>query len=423
MQGEEQETAAAYRVALILAAATLAFWSFGHRLYGSLLPGLADALSLSSADTGIARAAVVIGYFFMALPAAFISRNFGYKLGVLAGLGILAVGMFLFHPAVEHKSVAYIVMAAIVIGSGLALIEFTTAPLLIVLGPLKSAIQRVNFAHLVSALGTVTGVLLGDHILQQAMGKTGSVLSQSLMLPMASVGVAAIALAFFFELANFPAVASARVASDDSTWASFGPPLRLPRFRLGVAAQFLALLSEVTVAGYAIRYDLTALPSLTPQIMHAWFVWGMAAFVAGRFVGSVLMFRIEPMLLLILFSLGCMLCSAVSVFAPGLAGIYGVVGASFFLSIQFPTIFAHTIRDLGEMAKSGTAITMFVAFSGTGLVGLAVYLLTMHATYLTMVVPCLGNAGIAVCALSMRRAELAEHQTAAAAAERQPLPV
>jgi len=405
MQGQQQESVGAYRLALVLAIVTLSFWAFGHKLYSALLPGLSSGLSLSAADTGIARAAVVIGYFLMALPAAFISRNFGYKVGMLFGLGTLAVGMFLFHPAIENKSVAYIVMAATVIGSGLAIIEFTVAPLVVALGPKKSAIQRMNFAHFFSALGIVIGAAASERILHDALGKTGDLLGRSLLMPMASVGVIAIALAFFLEIANFPAVASARVTASDNTWASFRLPLRSHRFRLGVLAQFLALFAQVTLAGYAVRYSLAVMPAWTPQIAEAWLFSAMLAFVAGRFVSCVLMFRVEPLLLLMVFSFAGMLCAATSLLVSGIVGVYGVVAASFFIAMQFPTIFAHTIRDLGDMAKSATSIVMFVAFSGTGLVGLIVYALTQHAVRLTMLVPLICCAGIVACVIAIRRME------------------
>ncbi len=38
-------------------------------------------------------------YFTLAIPASFINRRFGYKTGVLTGLGVAAVGGLLFFPA------------------------------------------------------------------------------------------------------------------------------------------------------------------------------------------------------------------------------------------------------------------------------------------------------------------------------------
>jgi hypothetical protein len=38
-------------------------------------------------------------YFTLALPASFINRRFGYKTGVLTGLGVAAVGGLLLFPA------------------------------------------------------------------------------------------------------------------------------------------------------------------------------------------------------------------------------------------------------------------------------------------------------------------------------------
>ena len=38
-------------------------------------------------------------YFLLALPAAFINERFGYKVGLLSGLGLAALGAFAFYPA------------------------------------------------------------------------------------------------------------------------------------------------------------------------------------------------------------------------------------------------------------------------------------------------------------------------------------
>jgi FHS family L-fucose permease-like MFS transporter len=225
---------------------------------------------------------------------------------------------------------------------------------------------------------------------------------------MATVGVIAIALAFVVEIANFPAVASTRVASTDRTWPSFQLPLRLPAFRLSVLAQFLALFAQVTVSGYALRYSLLVMPSWTVQMAHDWLIWAMVAFVAGRFVGAVLMFRVEPIRLLMVFSAVALLSSMTTLFGSGIIGVYGLIATSFFMAIQFPTIFAHSIRDLGDMAKTATSIIMLIAFGGTGVAGLTLYALTTHATRLAMIAPCLCCAGIVACAVVMRRAERGE---------------
>ena len=399
---------ARYGTAVVLTIMALALWGFGHRLYATLLPSLGAALQLSPQKTDMARAAVAIGYFVMALPTAFISRNFGCKVGVLFGLGIFAVGMFLFRPAVEEHSFFFIILAAAVIGSGLAIIQITTAPLILFLGPKKSAIQRMNFAQAFTPLGSLCGLFLGQKILSDVLRKNISDIGHNLMLPLSTVGVIAIALAFALELAEFPAGAIARSPANESTWASFLPPLRHARFRYGLAALLFSLLAQVIMAGFALRYCQHVMPSWTPAITFRWYVIGILTFTVGRFFGSVLMFWLDPMVLLVFFCVASALGSAIAIVAPGIFGIYALVAASFFLSIQLPTIFAHAIRDLGEFAKSGAAIMMLVAFSGTGLIGLVALLTTTQTLHAIMVLPAVCFAATAIFAAAMRRAERAE---------------
>lgn len=408
MQRENSAGLVRYGAAVVLTIMALALWGLGHRLYAALLPDLAAALHLSPQRADMARAAVAIGYFVMALPTAFISRNFGCKVGVLFGLGTFAFGMFLFHPAVEQHSFLFLILAAAVIGSGLAIIQITTAPLILFLGPKDSAIQRMNFAQAFTPLGSLCGLFLSQRILGDVLSKNSGDIGHNLMLPLSTVGVVAIALAFALELANFPAGAIARSPAKESTWASFLPPLRHARFRFGLFALLFSLLAQVIIAGFAVRFCQTVMPSWTPAVTFQWYVVGILAFTVGRFTGSVLMFWLEPMALLVVFCVASALCSAVAIVAPGIYGIYAMILASFFLSIQLPTIFAHALRDLGESAKSAAAIMMLVAFSGTGLIGLVALLTTTQTLHAIMLLPAVCFAAAAVFAAAMRRAERAE---------------
>jgi FHS family L-fucose permease-like MFS transporter len=76
-----------YRLAIGLIVAMFALWGLAHRLYDTLLPEFAAALSLDAYRTSMAQWILSLGYPLMALPAAMLTRNFGYKSGVVFGLG------------------------------------------------------------------------------------------------------------------------------------------------------------------------------------------------------------------------------------------------------------------------------------------------------------------------------------------------
>jgi hypothetical protein len=57
-------------------------------------------------------------YFLLALPAAFINQRFGYKTGILTGLGLAAVGAFLFFPASKIMTYEAFLVALFAMAAG-----------------------------------------------------------------------------------------------------------------------------------------------------------------------------------------------------------------------------------------------------------------------------------------------------------------
>ena len=83
----------------------------------------------------------------MAIPAGLIMKRFGYKFGIILGLGLFALGAFLFYPATTFGTFIPFLMALFVIACGLATLETAANPYSTVLGPKESAPRRINFSH------------------------------------------------------------------------------------------------------------------------------------------------------------------------------------------------------------------------------------------------------------------------------------
>ena len=52
----------------------------------------------STFEASLVQFAYFGAYFCLALPTAFLNERFGYKVGVLTGLGLAAIGAFGFYP-------------------------------------------------------------------------------------------------------------------------------------------------------------------------------------------------------------------------------------------------------------------------------------------------------------------------------------
>ena len=88
-----------YRWALILVTCLFFLWGLSYGLLDVLNKHFQETLHVSKAQSGLLQSAYFGAYFLLALPAAFINKRFGYKVGLLTGLALAAIGAFAFYPA------------------------------------------------------------------------------------------------------------------------------------------------------------------------------------------------------------------------------------------------------------------------------------------------------------------------------------
>jgi MFS transporter, FHS family, L-fucose permease len=393
----------AHRVAIALTLSMFAIWGFAHRLYDTLLPDFATALSLNADQQSLAGFALSFGYWLMALPAALISRNFGYKSGVVFGLGTFAVGLFLFYPAAAQHAFAWFLLAAVVIGSGLAILEVSADPLIVRLGAKKTAVRRLNIAQALNPLGVISGFFVGQYLLQTSFGHFGLDRANVLSTPLFFIGAGVLLFAFLVDNAGFPTVAIDRVSKNDSTVKSFRPLFRNRLFMLGAGALFLCSSTQVVMWGFVTRYAMADVTGMTAVGAKDVLLWCLFAFTAGRIVGTALMYKFDPSTLLAIFAAGGSISAAIAAAFGGITGVACLVVASFFWSILFPTIFASSIRDLDGDTKTGAAVLMFAAGSGAAVLALLNIIITPAVIQYVMAVPAVCFAAIAAFALYYRR--------------------
>ena len=391
-----------YRIAIVVTVVLFAIWGMAHRLYDTLLPEFAAALALDAYRTSLAQWILSLGYPLMAIPAAMLTRNFGYKTGVMFGLGCFAVGMFLFYPAAQQHAYAFLLTAALVVGCGLAMLEMAADPLIVRLGPVATAVRRLNIAQALNPIGVVAGLFVGRLIVEAARQHPVAQLASALVTPYFFIGAGVLFFAFLVDNIEFPPVARERVSKNDGTIADFGKLFSHRLYMLGAGALFLCSVSQVVMWGFTIPYAQGAVPGISAADV---LLWALYAFTAGRIVGTALMYAIDPSWILAVFAACGSALAAVAAFAGGEVGIWCIVGASFFLSVVFPTIFASAIRDLGPQTKSGAAFLMLAAGTGAIALALADLVVAPATVQYVMVVPCLGFAAISAFAVVFRRAD------------------
>ncbi len=108
-------------------------WAIPNNLTDTMLAAFKRIMSLTDTKTAwIQVACYLLGYGCFAIPGALFIKKFTYKSGVLLGLGMYAMGTFMFYPAmltsrgsVEIGFIMYL-FALLILFAGLSILETST---------------------------------------------------------------------------------------------------------------------------------------------------------------------------------------------------------------------------------------------------------------------------------------------------------
>src|SRR5258708_14005173 len=152
---------AGHLVPFILVTVLFFLWGIPSNLNDVLIRHFMKSFAITRFQAGLVQSAFYLGYFLLAMPAAFIMRRAGYKSGFVTGLALFGAGAFLFWPAALAGSYGFFLFALFVIASGLSFLETASNPFIAQLGDPNSSDRRLNFAQAFNPLGAITGSFVG----------------------------------------------------------------------------------------------------------------------------------------------------------------------------------------------------------------------------------------------------------------------
>jgi len=368
-----------FLVATVLVVALFFFWGVSNSLNDVLIPQFRKTFLLSDFASSLVQFATFIGYFVFAIPASLFMRRFGYRAAVVMGLALFGTGALLFYPAALLGEYHWFLAALFVVASGLSFLETSANPMIAIMGPPESADQRLNFAQTFNPLGTIAGVFVGKELILsehhvtpeqiramepavQATWRAGEL--AAVKLPYLGIACVVLIWAVVVALAKFPAMAR-RVREDDAVPAGgFSGLAQFPRYWLGVFAQFAYVGAQVGVWSFLIRYTQFNFPGTSEHTAAGNLFWSLVLFFAGRSIGTLLMSKFPAAKLLMLFAAADIALCIVGATTGGNTGLYALMATSFFMSIQFPTIFTMSLRGLGPYTKTGSSFLVMAIVGG-----------------------------------------------------------
>ncbi len=252
-------------------------WAVPNNLTDTMLAAFKRIMSMSDSKTAwIQVACYLFGYGCFAIPAALFIKKHTYKSGVILGLGLYALGTFLFFPA---KQVAGInidisfflfLVAILVLFAGLSFLETSANSYVYAIGPEETATQRLNFAQSFNPFGAITGVVISQVFILSQLNTLSA--SERALLPPAeleliqgqelnaitftymTIGVIMVVLLLAIWFSRMP-----KIREDDKNpdfRKTFKRLLANRNYVWGVVAQFFYVGAQIAVWSFVIRYAI-----------------------------------------------------------------------------------------------------------------------------------------------------------------------
>jgi FHS family L-fucose permease-like MFS transporter len=384
-------------------------WGLCSGMLDTLSQYFKSTLHVTNTEAARVPAANYTAYFLMAVPAGLIARRFGYKGGILTGLGLIIIGSFCILPASHVDTFTWYLLPLFILALGLACLETIANPYTTILGSPEKGAVRINMAQTCNGLGWIMGPTLAAYFAYSG-SSTGHGTIYRPYLVVAAFGALLFTLFLFSELPDIQAEEDS-VTPEKAAAGSTKPLWQRWHFMLAILAQFLYVAAQTGIFFffqiYVTSHDMPALsPGLAGHLPASWvtqngtdfYITKLGAaglqstgafvlFLSGRFLGSLLLrvtpahstlavFAVINSVLMLLIVLGLGWISAASMFL-----------SFFFMSIMFPTIFALGIRGLGDHTKLGSSLIVMSIVGGAIMPTLLGWLADMFSMRIGFVVP------------------------------------
>jgi MFS transporter, FHS family, L-fucose permease len=372
---------------------------------------------LSNFMANLVNGVFFFAYFVFSFICGSIIKKTGYKMGIIIGLLAIALGSFLFFPAVAVPSYALFLGAVFVMATGVVFLQTAANPYVAALGSEETASSRLNLAQALNGLATtVAPFIVGLLVLTPAaiaMGPT------AVQIPFIVIGTIVILIAIAIYFMKLPEIIGGEeVVGRKSIW-------KHTHVLLGALAIFFYVGAEVGISTAVVPYLKESGMAIGEAAKLAAMYWGGA--MVGRFLGSINLsameqnkkFMYSAAVIILAFFVGWLVTSSQIIegafvfnsqpvngliflgiaivnflamtFSKGktnvMLGVFAIIAASlvfsstvlsanvgiwallsigFFNSIMFPNIFALGVKDLDRFEMpmaSGIINTMIVGGS------------------------------------------------------------
>lgn len=371
--------------AILILGAFFFIFGFVTWLNGTLIQYLKIACELTYTQALFVTFAFYISYFVMALPSSWILKQTGFKKGMMLGLFVMAVGAFVFIPAVTTRNYNLFLIGLFIIGTGLSILQTASNPYVTIVGPIESAAKRISIMGICNKVaGVLAPIVLSAIVLKDAdvlikkletMSADEKIiqlteLSSRVIMPYTVMGIILVVLGVLVYFSPLPEIEEENESvSEEISAEGKSSVFEFPNLVLGVLALFLYVGVEVMAGdtigpyGQSQNIPLEEAKYFTSLTLIAMVI----GYLAGIFCIPKLISQSKALTFSaitgIVFSLGV-------VFTHGYVSVLFIALLGLANALMWPAIWPLAIGGLGKFTKTGSAM-LIMAIAGGALLPLA----------------------------------------------------
>ncbi|MES2652512.1 MAG: sugar MFS transporter [Bacteroidota bacterium] len=356
-----------------------------------LIPYFKIACELSNFQSYLVAFAFYISYFIMSLPSSYLLKRVGFKKGIMYGLWVMAVGVFIFIPAALTRTYEVFLLGLFTIGSGLAVLQTAANPYITILGPSEKAAKRISFMGICNkGAGILAPLIFASVIfkvadnemlkqlpLMSAIERSTALdeLIRRVIVPYAILGAVLTFLGILIRFSPLPEIDTEQEDEELSTINADKKNLfDFPYLILGVLAIFFHCGTQVIAIDTIIPYaNSMGMPILEAKVFPSYTLfttiigYGLGIILIPKYISQVNVLRICTLLgavltLLIIYTRGnyTMLGHTTDV------SIWFIVLLGLANSLVWAGIWPVALKNLGRFTKVG-ASTLIMALCGSAI--------------------------------------------------------
>jgi len=373
-------------------------WGFTLGLSDVLNKHFQEIIEPNSSKYAFVLLAYYAGYFLMPLPASLFAERFGYKNGIILGLMLYALGAFMFFPTAHFHSFPLFIFSLFAIAMGMAALETVVNPYTTLVGKNQYSTFRITLGHSFTSLGWLFGPFVGGSILfdvHQHIITANTNEFASMTVPYVGIGVLVLLLAILILISDLPKIRGEKLKSitlENPQQKSISIYKR-GYFVAAVITMFFYIAAQTAIFGFYTKYLFDLFKSIPThsvigsgclvKIIHfvgnsndlndglyhsvaalIFSIVGMGLFTAGRFIGSFILIKFKPNVLLVLSSISSLLLSMLFWLDLGLISFIALCLLTLSISTMFPIIFSLGIRKMGYKTKRASAHIIMAIIGG-----------------------------------------------------------